>query len=138
MAFKETNYWDNGSGPYCGIFRHSFIRRLCVRWNKRNHTDLPYALTVMCVLHPILNVLEEKAMEKTTDRHKKPAACINCWCSKERINETVLFSTYTICVTNKHLRLRSVASGLCLQVINTMRGSRKFFPKGSNFFSVHS
>ena len=21
MAFKETKYWDNGSGPYCGIFR---------------------------------------------------------------------------------------------------------------------
>ena len=35
MAFKESHYWYSGSGPYCGIFGHSFIRRLCVRWNQR-------------------------------------------------------------------------------------------------------
>ena len=44
MAFKESHYWYNGSGPYCGIFGHSFIRRLCVRWNQRSlHTDLPFS-----------------------------------------------------------------------------------------------
>ena len=63
MAFKETHYWDNGSGPYCGIFGHSFIRRLCARWNRRNHTDLPYSgeahgnsgLTVDELLHLLRN-----------------------------------------------------------------------------------
>lgn len=44
MAFKESHYWYNGSGPYCGVFGHSFIRRLCVRWNERSlFTDLPFS-----------------------------------------------------------------------------------------------
>ena len=42
MAFQESHNWYNGSGPYCDIFGHSFIRRLCVRWNERFlYTDLP-------------------------------------------------------------------------------------------------
>ena len=42
MAFQESHYCYNRSGPYCGIFRHSFIRRLCVRWNERSlYTNLP-------------------------------------------------------------------------------------------------
>ena len=42
-SVHQTHYWDNSSGPYYGILGHSLIRRLCVRWNQRNHTELPYS-----------------------------------------------------------------------------------------------
>lgn len=36
-AFKESYYWEHGEkSPNCGIFGHSFIRRLCRRWNNRS------------------------------------------------------------------------------------------------------
>ena len=43
--FKESHYWDNGSErPYCGVFGHSFIRRLCRRWNNRSlYNNLPFS-----------------------------------------------------------------------------------------------
>ena len=36
---------DNGSSrPYCGVFGHSFIRRLCRRWNKGYlYNSLPFS-----------------------------------------------------------------------------------------------
>ena len=35
--FTESHYWDNGpSRPYCGVLGHSFIRRLCRRWNEQS------------------------------------------------------------------------------------------------------
>lgn len=44
MAFEESHYWDNGSGPYCGIFGNSSIRRLCVRWNQSSlDRNLPFS-----------------------------------------------------------------------------------------------
>ena len=43
--FKESHYWDNGSlRPYCGVFGHSFIRRLCRRWNEGSlYNSLPFS-----------------------------------------------------------------------------------------------
>ena len=43
--FVESHYWYNGrERPYCGVFGHSFIRRLCVRWNERTlYNDLPFS-----------------------------------------------------------------------------------------------
>ena len=36
MAFVATYYWQNQDEDeyHCGIFGHSFIRRLCVRWKQ--------------------------------------------------------------------------------------------------------
>ena len=44
-SFVESHYWDNGwDRPYCGVFGHSFIRRLCKRWNQRSlYNDLPFS-----------------------------------------------------------------------------------------------
>lgn len=44
-SFNESHYWYNGwDRPYCGVFGHSFIRRLCKRWNRRSlHNDLPFS-----------------------------------------------------------------------------------------------
>ena len=43
--FTESHYWDNGSArPYCGVLGHSFIRRLCSRWNERSlYNHLPFS-----------------------------------------------------------------------------------------------
>lgn len=43
--FVESHYWYNGrERPYCGVFGHSFVRRLCVRWNRRTtYNDLPFS-----------------------------------------------------------------------------------------------
>ena len=46
--FKESHYWDNGSArPYCGVFGHSFIRRLRIRWNEGTlYNSLPFSREV--------------------------------------------------------------------------------------------
>ena len=43
--FKESHCWYNGwDRPYCGVIGHSFIRRLCNRWNRRSlYNDLPFS-----------------------------------------------------------------------------------------------
>jgi len=42
--FQENFYWGDGRQPYCGIFGHSFIRRLCTRWNQGNlPRNLPFS-----------------------------------------------------------------------------------------------
>ena len=43
--FKESHYWDNGwTRSYCGILGHSFILRLCRRWNEGSlHNSLTFS-----------------------------------------------------------------------------------------------
>ena len=45
MTFADRFFWQNGRGPYCGIFGHSFIRRLCSRWRRgcRTADALPWS-----------------------------------------------------------------------------------------------
>ena len=57
------------SHPYCGIFGHSFIKRLCRRWNYRSlHTKLPYCGeahgTAGLKTYQLLNILRRSKLAK--------------------------------------------------------------------------
>ena len=69
MAFDDSYYWNNGSGPYCGVFGHDFIRRLCTRWNhSRLYTDLPFSGeahgTDNLTAHRLLQLLRDSHLAK--------------------------------------------------------------------------
>ena len=69
MAFQDSHYWNNQRGPYCGVFGHDFVRRLCTRWNHgRLHTDLPYSGeahgTDGLTLDQLLQLLQDRQLAK--------------------------------------------------------------------------